>query len=156
MNADYRLKPITLLVVLAFLAICLSGCVTGSAYKRGERAAVLKDYETAMTEFKLALDRNPANIEIQLRYEQARFNAAFQHFEAGRRAVDREDYLTAKMEFTRVLEIDPTHVLAEQQLQKINEILSARAANQLEPEIQFDEMRAATRTDPSVQSQLEP
>jgi general secretion pathway protein D len=70
--------------------------------------------------------------------------------------VDKEDYETAKMEFTRVLQIDPSYALAEQQLEKINAILTARTSNQREPEIQFDEMRDASRTDPRVQSQLEP
>ena len=48
-----------------------------------------------MTEFKAALDKEPRNIEYQLKYDQARFSAAFQHFEAGRRALDKQDYQTA-------------------------------------------------------------
>src|SRR5438128_1097754 len=156
MNADYRLKTTTLLAVVALLAICAAGCAGRHAYSRGLTAEVTKDFDTAMTEYKAALDKEPANIEYQLKYEQARFNAAFQHFEAGRRALDKQDYQTAKMEFTRVLQIDPTHVMAEQQLDKVNAILAARSANQLEPEIQFEHMRQANRTDPTVQSQLEP
>jgi general secretion pathway protein D len=156
MNADYRLKTITLLAVLTVLAICLAGCAASQAYKRGLRAEFSKNFETAMTEYRAALDRNPENIEYQLKYEQARFNAALQHFEAGRRALDKEDYATAKMEFTRVLEIDPTHVLAEQQLQKVNSVLDAKSTGAREPEVQFEELRQALRTDPNVQSQLEP
>ena len=60
------------------------------------------------------------------------------------------------MEFTKVLEIDSTHALAEQQLAKVNEILASKSRNQVPPEIQFDLLRQATHTDPSVQSQLEP
>src|SRR5262245_23974220 len=131
MNADYRLKTTTLLAVLCFLAICITGCAAGSAYSRGNRAEVLKDFDTAMTEYKVALDRDPKNIEYQLKYQQARYNAAFQHFEAGRRAVDKQDYQTAKAEFTRVLEIDPSYSLAEQQLQKVNQILEAKSTSQV-------------------------
>ena len=159
MNADYRLKPITLLAlaaVFAAFAFGLTGCAAQQAYKRGARAEVTKDFDAAMTEYKAAVDKNPTNIEYQLRYEQSRFNAALYHFEAGRRAVDKDDYQTAKMEFTRVLEIDPTHALAEQQLDRVNAILTAKTRNQIEPEIQFDLLRQATRTDPSVQSQLDP
>jgi general secretion pathway protein D len=155
MNADYRLKLTPLLALVAVLAIGLAGCAERQAYTRGTRAEITKDFDTAMTEFKAALDKDPANMEYRLRYEQSRFNAAFKHFEAGRRAVDKQDYATAKMEFTRVLQIDPTHDLAETQLAKVNEILAARSRNQLEPEIQFEQMRRTTRTDPSVQSQLE-
>jgi general secretion pathway protein D len=144
------------LAVLAVLAISLTGCAASQAYKRGLRAEVSKNFDAAMAEYRAALDRNPENLEYQLKYESARFNAAFQHFEVGRRAFDKEDYATAKAEFTRALEIDVTHILAQQQLEKVNSILNARAAGAREPEVQFDDMRQATRIDPSVQSQLEP
>jgi len=112
MNADYRLKTTTLLAVTALLAICLTGCAAKKAYERGLHAEVTKNFDTAMTEYKAAFDKDPQNIEYRLKYEQARYNAAFAHFEAGRRAFEKEDYPTAKIEFTRTLEIDPAHQLA--------------------------------------------
>ncbi|HEU5235984.1 MAG TPA: hypothetical protein VFU37_02515 [Pyrinomonadaceae bacterium] len=156
MNADYRLKTTTLLAVTAVLAIFLTGCAAKKAYDRGTHAEVLKNFDQAMTEFKAAFDKDPQNIEYRLKYEQARYNASFSHFEAGRRAFEKEDYPTAKMEFTRVLEIDPTHRLAEQQLDKVNSVMAARSRGATEPEIQFDQLRQTTRTDPTVQAQLEP
>src|SRR5881296_3264501 len=158
MNAHYRFKPNkTLFAVVAVLAINVAGCGGArQAYTRGNRAEVIKDFDSAMTEYKAALDRNPQNNEYRLKYEQARFNAAFQHFEAGRRAADKQDYPTAKMELTRVLEIDPTHALAEQLLAKVNEILTARTRKEPEPQIQLEQLKDETRTDPSPQSQLEP
>src|SRR5215471_8326432 len=154
MNADYRLKPIKYFIA-GLIAISVAGCAGGKAYKRGSHADATKDFDTAMAEYKIALDKDPKDIELQLKYNQARYNAAFQHFEAGRRFVDRMDYEAAKMEFTRVLEIDPTHALAEQQLQKVNDILAAKSRNQVEPPIEYDQLRAATRTDPTVSSQLD-
>src|SRR5204863_9583835 len=138
--------------LVGLLAISLTGCAGRQAYTRGSRAEITKDFDTAMSEFKAALDKEPANIEYRLHYEQARYNAAFQHFEAGRRAVDKEDYQTAKMEFTRVLELDPTHALAEQQLSKVNEVLSSRSRKEPEPEIQFEQLQQDNRTDPTPQS----
>src|SRR3989454_773201 len=157
MNAHYRFKPNwTLFAVVAVLAINVAGCAASQAYPRGSRAELTKDFETAMTEYKAALDRDPRNYEYRLKYEQARYNVAFQHFEAGRRAVDKQDYETAKMEFTRVLEIDPTHALAEQRLTKVNEVLNSRSRKEPEPEIQFEQLKQDNRTDPTPQSQLEP
>jgi general secretion pathway protein D len=158
MNVHYRLKlAAKLLIVALTIAVGLGGCSGGrQAYSRGNRAEITRDFETAMTEYKAALDKNPGNIEYRLKYEQARFNAAFQHFENGRRAVEKQDYETARKEFAQVLEIDPTHALAEQQLAKVNEILTNRSQNRPEPEILYEEMRRNTRTNPSVQSQLEP
>jgi general secretion pathway protein D len=154
MNADYRLKPIKYFIA-GLIAISVAGCAGSKAFKRGTHADATKDFDTAMAEYKIALDKDPKDIEIQLKYNQARYNAAFQHFEAGRRAVDKADYEAAKMEFTRVLEIDPTHALAEQQLQKVNDLLAAKTRNQVEPPIEYDQLRAATRTDPAVASQLD-
>jgi general secretion pathway protein D len=154
MNADYRLKPIKYFIA-GLIAISVAGCAGSKAFNRGSHADATKDFDTAMAEYKIALDKNPKDIEIQLKYNQARYNAAFQHFEAGRRFVDRGDYEAAKMEFTRVLEIDPTHALAEQQLQKVNDALAAKSRNQVEPPIEYDQLRAATRTDPTVASQLD-
>src|SRR5215470_12422713 len=157
MKSLYRYKPTTLLALVVVLAICVTSCGAGrQPYTRGTQAVLNKDYETAMIEFKRAIDRQPDNSEYQLKYEQARFNAAFQHSEAGRRAMDKQDYETAKKEFTRVLEIDPTYALAEQQLAKINEILTARSRNEPEPEVQFQQLKQDTRTDPTPQAQLEP
>jgi general secretion pathway protein D len=152
MNADYRLKPIKYFIA-GLIAISVAGCAESKAYKRGSQADATKDFDTAMAEYKIALDKNPKDIENQLKYNQARYNAAFQHFEAGRRAVDKQDYETARMEFTRVLEIDPSHALAEQQLQKVNELLAGK--NRGQAELQYDQLRESTRTDPTVASQLD-
>src|SRR5437899_3327375 len=157
MNAYYKLKPsTTLFAVIAVLAMNLTGCAGKQAYTRGSKAETSRDFEAAMTEYKTALDKDPRNNEYRLKYEQARYNAAFQHFEAGRRALDKQDYQTAKMEFTRVLELDPSHTLAEQQLAKVNDILTNRSRNEPAPEIQFAQLKEETRTDPTPQSQLEP
>src|SRR5216684_405698 len=146
MNAYYRLKSTsTLFAVIAVLAINVAGCAARQAYNRGSRAELSKDFETALTEYKTALDQEPRNNEYRLRYEQARFNAALQHFEAGRRALDKQDYQTAKTEFTRVLELDPSHTLAEQQLAKVNDILTNRSRNEPAPEIQFAQLKEETR-----------
>src|SRR5215831_11766220 len=106
MNADYRLKSGSLFALVCLLAIGLAGCAAKEAYTRGNHAEILKDFDTAMTEYKAAVDKDPGNIEYQLKFEKARYNAALQHFEKGRRAADKQDYETAKMEFERVVEID--------------------------------------------------
>ena len=157
MNAYYRLKSTsTLFAVIAVLAINVAGCAAKKAFNRGYQAELSRDFDIAMTEYKIAVTEDPGNNEYRLKYEQARYNAAFQHYEAGRRALDKQDYQNAKAEFTHVLEIDPSHELAQLQLAKVNEILTARSRNQPEPEIQFEQLKQDTRTDPTPQSQIEP
>src|SRR5262249_56197202 len=120
------------------------------------RAQAAQDHETAMMQYKIALDSNPGNLEYRLKYNQERYAAAFDHFDKGRRALDMDDYETAKREFTRTLEIDPSYSLAEQQLTRINEVLASRTQNQPVPEIELEQMKQVTRTAPSVPPHLEP
>ncbi len=155
MKAHYKLKPAsTLLAAATVLAICLTGCNGRQAYNRGNKAELTRDFDAALTEYRVAAESDPKNLEYRLRYEQARFNASFQHFEAGRRARDARDYEKAKIEFTRVLAIDPTHELAQQELGRVNDALANRTANQPGPPIEFEQLRDSTRTDPLPQSQL--
>src|SRR5215831_15428858 len=62
MNSLYRYKPTTLLALVVVLAICVTSCGAGrQPYTRGTQAALDKDYEAAMIEFKRAIDRQPCN-----------------------------------------------------------------------------------------------
>lgn len=158
MNSHYRLKSlIRLFTVGTALAVALSGCAAGrGAYKRGHQFELTRDYEAAMDQYRIALERDPDNIEYRLKFEQARFAAAFAHFENGRRAMDRDDFDLARTEFLRALEIDPTHALAQQELARIDDRNLKRSQSQPDPPVLFQDMQAATRTDPSVRAQLEP
>jgi general secretion pathway protein D len=151
MNLHYRLKS---LATFFTLTVFLAGCAGRQAYTRGQKAELSRDYETAMTQYRIAAEQNPRNIDYRLKYEQARFAAAFAHFENGRRALAKNDLPTAKTEFTRALEIDPTHSLAEQELERINSATNPDV-NAPPTQLNFQDLRDSTRTDPSVQSQLD-
>src|SRR4051812_23411966 len=116
MNVHYRLKTLTWLFLVALLLV---GCTASSAYRKGRKAEDAKDYETAMAQYHIAAQDMPGNVDYQLKYQQARFAAAFMHFESGRRALEKRDLETAKAEFTKTLEIDPTHALARQELDRL-------------------------------------
>jgi general secretion pathway protein D len=156
MKANYRLKRLsTLPIVTLLIASCHSG---HSAFKSGNLALASRNYEQAMQQYKIALDQEPENNEYRMKYEQSRFSAAFQHFDAGRRAFEATDLETARKEFTRSIEIDPTNGYAELQLQRVNAAISARDRGQPEPGRDFEQMRENTRTDPTywLQGQLQP
>ncbi|MBI4472659.1 MAG: hypothetical protein HY646_08330 [Acidobacteria bacterium] len=165
MNAHYRLKSCSrglnarvqfLTVILLFAAIG-AGCVSGrSAYKRGVSLELARDYDAALAQYRLAVQADPANITYLVKYAQARFAAAFFHFEQGRRAAEAGDLEKARTEFTRTLEIDPTHDMARQELEKFTQVLEKRTQKEPEPSITFEEMQQVTRTDPTVQGQIDP
>jgi general secretion pathway protein D len=153
----YRLKTLTSLIASACIVISLAGCVSGRGpYRRGTKAEMARDYETAMNEYKAALERDPSNIDYRLKYEQTRFAAGFAHFEAGRRAMERGDVETAKREFEQAIAIDPTHDFAVKELRRAEDIQKSRDQKQPEPERRFDDLKDSTRVDPRFQSQMEP
>src|SRR5882724_8394646 len=137
MNAHYRLKSYTKFLVL--IALLAAGCASNrSAFKKGHDAEAARNFEEAMQQYKIALDRSPGNIEYRLKYNQTRYSAAYEHFQRGRRALDANNFEVARMEFARTLELDPSHSLAEQELAKVNAVLAARNNKEPEPGHDFE------------------
>jgi general secretion pathway protein D len=153
MNADYKLKFFGTLLIVAMV----SGCAGGkSSFKNGDKAEISRDYETAMAEYKKALDADPQNTEYRVKFERARFAAAYAHFQKGKTAMETGDLELAKNEFARAKEIDPSHDFAAQELERVTDLIAGRGPNApVAPAPNFESIRASTRT-LSYQSQLEP
>ena len=157
MNSHYRLKRLISLISSGLLVVLVAGCASGRGpYRRGNQAELARDYDTALREYRAALERNPGSIDYRQKYEHTRFAAAFAHFEAGRRALEKGDLPVAKAEFQRTVEIDPTNDFAKQELQKVISIEQNRQTRQPEPAKSFEELKENTRIDPRFQNQLEP
>jgi len=132
-----------LLIIVLLTASCSP--VRRVYIKGGDEAALRHDYDTALNQYKLALEKDPGNIEYRLKYEQSRFAAAFAHYERGHSALAEGDSILAKTELGRALEIDPSHRLAQQELQKLEKLDAPN--NSVTP---------VKRTEQGAQSNLEP
>jgi general secretion pathway protein D len=153
MNAHYKLKIFGTLLVVASLAGCGGG---KSAFNDGGKAEITRDFETAMVQYKKALDADPQNTEYRVKYERARFAAAYVHFQKGKNALEQGELESAKTEFARARDIDPSHDFAAQELERVTELIAGRRPGApVAPAPTFESIRAATRT-LSYQSQLEP
>jgi general secretion pathway protein D len=151
MNANYRLKTISALLVVVLIT---TGCAARQAFKKGTQAEVARDYEAAMEQYRQAMLQDPANIEYRLKYEQTRFTAAFEHFQKGRRALDQNDLATARAEFQRATEIDPTHDFAKEELADVERLMQSRSQSQPEPILDFEKLAAASQTSANLGVQL--
>ena len=153
MNAHYKLKIFGTLLIVASLAGCAGG---KSAFKDAGKAELTRDYETAMVQYKKALDADPGNTEYRLKYERTRFAAAYAHFQKGKTALEQGNLETAQTEFARAKEIDPSHDFAAQELARVTELIAGRQPGApAGPAPTFESIRQSTRT-LSYQSQLEP
>jgi general secretion pathway protein D len=153
MNAHYKLKFFSTLLIVVSLAGCASD---KAAFKDASKAELSRDFETAMNEYKKALDANPGNTEYRLKYEQLRFAAAFAHFQKGKVALEGGNLESARTEFARAKEIDPSHDFAAEELARVNQLIAGRKPGAPElPVPDFESNKEATRT-LSYQSILEP
>jgi general secretion pathway protein D len=151
MNANYRLKTISTLLVVVLIT---TACVARQAYKKGTKAEIARDYEAAMEQYRQAMLQDPTNVEYRLKYEQTRFTVAFEHFQKGRRALEANDLPTAKAEFQRAAEVDPSHDFAKQELADVEKLMTSRTQNQPEPILNFEKLATATQTNPNLGAQM--
>jgi general secretion pathway protein D len=109
------------------VAMLAAGCPKGKPdYQQGRRAENLQDYDAAFDFYQKALKSEPENAEYQIRFNQARFEAAAFHVKAGQKLRERGDLEGAAGQFQRAVAIDPSSPIAEQELRKIAELIGER------------------------------
>jgi general secretion pathway protein D len=100
-----RLTPI---LVLAF---ALSGCAAGRAFRRGQEAVRVGDWDAAVAYFRQAVQTNPDSAEYKINLQRAQEEAARVHIEKGRELESKEQLDGALVEYRRALELDSTNRL---------------------------------------------
>ena len=76
-----------LLLLLALAAA--AGCATSSAFRAGETAERVQDYDRAVLEYRRALKESPDNLGYKQALERARLRAATEHTNSARRFAGR-------------------------------------------------------------------
>jgi general secretion pathway protein D len=99
-----RLSP-----ALASLAACLllSACASSSAFREGERAERLQQYDHAVLEYSKAVKQAPGNVQYQRGLHRARLRASEEHANSARRLAARGQYKEALDEFRLALDLSP-------------------------------------------------
>ena len=153
MNRPSALK---LLITLMLAVVNLTGCAAHrAAYDRGLEAELSRNYDLALEHYQAALAEKPGDIEYRLKVEQSRFAAAFEHFDRGRRALEGGEPQVARVEFMRAIQLDPTHSMAETELARAEELIRSGSVAVPEKTV-FEVRKELARTDPSLDSQLQP
>jgi general secretion pathway protein D len=94
-----------LLLLLALLAA--AGCATSGAFRAGENAERLQDYDRAVLEYQRALKASPDNVQYRRALERARLRASIDHTNMARRLAGRGLYSEALAEYRLGLEMNP-------------------------------------------------
>jgi general secretion pathway protein D len=88
-------------------------------YERGMRFEAAQQWEKAVEEFILAVAAEPANIQYQLHYRRAIFNASQEAMRQGDALAAQKDYLGAYNAFRQAARYDPTNQLALSEAERV-------------------------------------
>jgi general secretion pathway protein D len=88
-------------------------------YNRGVEYERMQQWERAAQEFALAVAANPADIEYQLHYRRAVFNASQAFMQQGRALAEQGDYRGAYNAFLQAYHYDPINELAASEMARV-------------------------------------
>lgn len=111
----------SLLMVLCLLAAPVSVLAKKGEknYRRGLEQERAMQWERAAQEFALAVAANPSDIEYQLHYRRAIFNASQRFMEQGRTLAEQGDFAGAYNAYRQALGYDPINELAASEMERM-------------------------------------
>ncbi|HEV7684071.1 MAG TPA: secretin N-terminal domain-containing protein [Pyrinomonadaceae bacterium] len=88
-------------------------------YKDGMRYEAAQQWEKAAQEFTLAVAADPANVEYQLHFRRASFNASQSYMQQGRSLAEQNDFVGAYNAFRQAYGYDPVNELAVSEMERV-------------------------------------
>ncbi|HEY0378233.1 MAG TPA: secretin N-terminal domain-containing protein [Pyrinomonadaceae bacterium] len=115
-------RPLSaLLIVFCLLAAPMTAFAKKGEknFKHGVDYERAQQWEKAAQEFMLAVAANPADVEYQLHYRRAVFNASQQFMQQGRALAEQRDYIGAYNAFRQAYGYDPVNELALSEMERM-------------------------------------
>ena len=112
---------LTLAIVTCLLALPMSGFAKKGRdhFNKGIDFEHAQQWEKAAQEFTLALAEDPSNIDYQLHYKRAVFNASQSFMQQGRSLAEARDYVGAYNAFRQAFGYDPVNQLAVSEMERM-------------------------------------
>jgi general secretion pathway protein D len=120
-SINTRRSLVSLIVVACLLAVPVGawGKKGGEHYDRGMKYEQAQQWEKAAQEFTLAIAADPSNVEYQLHYRRAVFNASQTFMQQGRALAEQRDYVGAYNAFRQAFGYDPVNQLAVSEMERM-------------------------------------
>ncbi len=111
----------SLIVVACLLALPVGawGKKGREHYDRGMKYEQAQQWEKAAQEFTLAVAAEPSNVEYQLHYRRAVFNASQTFMQQGRALAEQRDYVGAYNAFRQAFGYDPVNQVAVSEMERM-------------------------------------
>ncbi len=114
------------LVVLIVLGVLLSGCAAGRAFRKGQEAERVGDFDTAVAEFTRAVQEDPTRAEFRISLERATQNASREHIVKAHELELNDQLDAALLEYKRAVELDATNRLAASRAAELEKTIRDR------------------------------
>jgi general secretion pathway protein D len=122
MKNNIRIRTlISLVLAISLLALPLTafGKKGDKNFKRGMQYEEAQQWDKAAQEFTLAVAADPSNMEYQLHFRRASFNASQTYMQQGRSLSERGDFVGAYNAFRQAYGFDPVNELAVSEMERM-------------------------------------
>lgn len=92
---------------LVSAAVLLAGCATTAAFRDGERAAQVEDWDSAVEYYRQAVQDDPRNADYRVALHRAMINAAREHYARAEALEETGALVEAVRAYRRAGELDP-------------------------------------------------
>src|ERR1041384_1771187 len=113
------LISLVLAISLLSLPITAFGKKGDKNFKRGMDYEQKQQWDKAAQEYTLAVAADPSNMEYQLHFRRASFNASQTYMQQGRSLAERGDFVGAYNAFRRAYGYDPVNELAVSEMERM-------------------------------------
>ncbi|MDQ3474448.1 MAG: hypothetical protein M3447_12005 [Acidobacteriota bacterium] len=111
------------LLILPVTALAKKG---DKNFKRGMQYENSQQWEKAAQEFTLAVAADPSNVEYQLHFRRAAFNASQSYMQQGRALAEQRDFVGAYNAFRQAYGYDPVNELAVSEMDRMLRLQSVK------------------------------
>ena len=151
------LVSLLLLTIYCLLFTVLTGCAGRWAYERGDDFANEGKWDEAVISFTEALQKEPDNLEYNIRLIMAKERASEYHYQKGTEAAMRDKLDDAIREFQIAATLNPSNSAADSELKKAARTKESRSRFELGLELEkqgktteaITEFQEAVRIDPN-------
>ena len=132
------------LIAIVTLTVLVSGCAASRAFRRGEDAARLGNWDVAVAEYTEAVQADPDKPEYKIQLERAMQSAAQAHITRAREMEEKDALDAALIEYRRASELDSSNRLAAAKVTELEKTIRDRI-EATRPRPQIDALREKAR-----------
>ncbi len=125
-NRIRTLISFVLAISLLSLPVTAFGKKGEKNFKRGMQYEEAQQWDKAAQEFTLAVAADPSNMEYQLHFRRASFNASQTYMQQGRSLAERGDFVGAYNAFRQAYGYDPVNELAVSEMERMLRMQSVK------------------------------